>query len=125
MTTHQQPKTLRKLKNGGLVILFVCITERNANTNLSKDNISSSNPPLYIKYGVSLRGKRHQSGGMRVNPNPPFRRKACNVDLIPSSFLHRDRTVSEASHVRNRDELALTRMIQSTSLTDATYSVTT
>ena len=81
--------------------------------------------PLYIEYGVSWRGKGHQSGGMRVNLSAPFRQKACNVDLIPSSVLHRDRTVSEASPVRNRDELALTRMIQCTSLTDATYSVTT
>lgn len=58
-----------------------------------------------------------------MNLYAPLRHKACDVDLIPSPVLHRDRTVSEASPAR--DELAFTRMIQSECLTDVPiYSVT-
>ena len=58
-----------------------------------------------------------------MNLDAPLRQKACDVDLIPSPFFHRDRTVSEASPAQ--DELAFTRMIQSKRLTDVPiYSVT-
>jgi hypothetical protein len=54
-----------------------------------------------------------------VNLDAPLRHEACDVDLIPSPFFHRDRTVSEASPAR--DELAFTRMIQSIRRSDVTF----